>query len=152
MKLAIGDRAPDFSLPDQAGKQHSLADYAGKKLLVYFYPRADTPGCTRQSCAVRDAKSELAGLGLPVLGVSPDAPSAQLKFDEKFGLGFPLLCDTDKEMAESYGVWVEKTSYGRTSMGINRSSFLIDEKGALMGVWYGVKPEDTVPKALAAAG
>ena len=152
MKLKVGDSAPAFSLSDQSGASHSLEAYAGRKLLIYFYPKADTPGCTRQSCAVRDAKSELAGLDMDVVGVSPDGADAQGKFDEKFTLGFPLLCDTEKTMAEAYGVWVEKKNYGRTYMGINRSSFLVDEKDKLGGVWYGVKPEDTVPKALAAAG
>lgn len=149
MKLNVGDSAPAFSLEDQNGKRRSLEDYKGNKLLVYFYPKADTPGCTRQSCAVRDAKSELASQSLPVLGVSPDGLSAQKKFDDKYELGFPLLCDSEKKMAEAYGVWVEKKNYGRTYMGINRSSFLIDEKGKIIGVWRGVKPEDTLPKAFA---
>ena len=151
MKLQIGDPAPVFALADQAGTQHTLAEYAGRKLLIYFYPKADTSGCTRQSCAVRDARSDLSALAMDVVGVSPDAAPAQQKFDDKFELGFPLLCDTEKVMAQSYGVWVEKNNYGRTSMGINRSSFLVDEQGNLAGVWYGVKPEDTVPKALAVA-
>ena len=152
MKLKVGDTAPAFSLSDQSGASHSLDAYAGRKLLIYFYPKADTPGCTRQSCAVRDAKTGLSEVDMAVVGVSPDGVDAQGKFDEKFSLGFPLLCDTEKTMAEAYGVWVEKKNYGRTYMGINRSSFLVDEKGKLEGVWYGVKPEDTVPKALAAAG
>ena len=151
MKLKVGESAPTFSLPDQEGVQHSLEEYAGRKLLIYFYPKADTPGCTRQSCAVRDAKGELAGLEMDVVGVSPDAATAQKKFDDKFALAFPLLCDTENAMAEAYGVWVEKKNYGRTYMGINRSSFLVDETGKLQGVWYGVKPEETVPQALASA-
>jgi peroxiredoxin Q/BCP len=151
MKLQVGDQAPAFALADQSGKQHTLAGYAGRKLLIYFYPKADTPGCTRQSCAVRDAKTDISKLAMDVVGVSPDAAAAQQKFDDKFELGFPLLCDTEKTMAEAYDVWVEKKNYGRTYMGINRSSFLVDENGNLAGVWYGVKPEDTVPQALAAA-
>ena len=146
--LAVGQSAPAFSLPDQAGTVHSLAGYQGKKVLIYFYPRADTPGCTRQSCSVRDSLSQLKQLNVVSLGVSPDKPEAQKKFDDKFTLGFPLLADTEKQMAEAYGVWGEKKAFGKISIGIKRSSFLVDEKGTLTGVWYGVSPEDTVPNAL----
>ena len=148
MKLKVGDPAPAFSLPDQSGKNHSLADFKGKKLLVFFYPKADTPGCTRQSCSVRDNHSDLSSLGVASIGVSPDSSDAQKKFDDKFSLGFPLLADTEKTMAEAFGVWGERKKFGKVSMGINRSSFLVDEKGALAGVWYGVSPEDTVPNVL----
>ena len=150
--LQTGDPAPDFSLSDQDGAAHTLADYRGRKLLIYFYPRADTPGCTRQSCAVRDARSELEGHGVAAVGISPDTPSAQKKFDAKFELGFPLLADADHQVAEAYGVWGERKRYGRTYMGINRSSFLVDEAGSLAAVWYGVKPEATVPNVLAQVG
>lgn len=146
-----GDPAPSFSLRDQAGNIVSLSDYAGRKLLVYFYPEADTPGCTKQSCAVRDARSALSTLGVDVVGVSPDQPEDQAKFDRKYGLGFPLLADTDHAVAEAYGVWGEKTLYGRTYLGIVRSSFLIDEEGKVARAWYKVKPEDTIPIALEAA-
>ena len=148
MKLKVGDPAPAFSLPDQSGKNHSLADFKGKKLLVFFYPKADTPGCTRQSCSVRDNHSDLSSLGVASIGASPDSSGAQKKFDDKFSLGFPLLADTQKTMAEAFGVWGERKKFGKVSMGINRSSFLVDEKGALAGVWYGVSPEDTVPNVL----
>jgi peroxiredoxin Q/BCP len=114
---------------------------------LYFYPKADTPGCTTQSCAVRDARQDMKKLSVDVLGLSPDAPEDQKKFDKKYSLGFPLLADTDHAAAEAYGVWGEKTNYGKTYMGIKRSSFLVDEKGMLLRVWYNVKPEDTVPKA-----
>jgi peroxiredoxin Q/BCP len=148
--LKPGDRAPAFSLLDQEGRTVTLAQHRGRKVLLYFYPKADTPGCTTQSCAVRDARADLATLGVDVLGVSPDRPSAQAKFDQKFGLGFPLLSDRDHAVAEAYGVWGEKKTYGRTSMGIIRSSFLIDEDGRVQEAWYQVSPADTVPKARAA--
>jgi thioredoxin-dependent peroxiredoxin len=147
-ELKKGDRAPQFSLADQAGKAIALSAFKGKKVLLYFYPKADTPGCTAQSCSVRDNLSSLRKHGVEPLGVSPDAPDAQRKFDEKFSLGFPLLCDTQHTVAEAYGVWVEKSMYGKSYMGINRSSFLIDEKGAIVEAWYKVKPEDTVPNAM----
>lgn len=142
--LKIGERAPDFSLSDQQGNTRSLADYRGRKLLVYFYPRADTPGCTRQSCAIRDAQEDLSGLKVAAVGISPDTPERQKKFDDKYSLGFTLLADPERQAAEAYGVWKKRTSYGRSFMGINRSSFLIDENGSLQAVWYGVKPEATV--------
>jgi len=148
-QLKPGDKAPAFSLQDQSGKTVSLAQFKGKKLLVYFYPKANTPGCTTQSCSVRDAKPAFAKKGVAVIGVSPDKPGAQQKFDEKFGLGFPLLADIDHAMAEAYGVWGEKSMYGRKYFGIVRSSFLIDEKGTIAGAWYTVSPADTVPEAMA---
>jgi len=152
-KLKIGDPAPDFALVDQENKTVRLSDFKGRKLLLYFYPKADTPGCTKQACQIRDARTELAAGGVAALGISPDKPEAQKKFDGKYGLGFPLLSDPDHVTAETYGVWAEKTVSGKTGRGIIRSSFLIDEKGRIMGAWYQVKPEDTVPlaqKALAA--
>jgi peroxiredoxin Q/BCP len=145
--LGPGQKAPGFSLKDQNGSAVRLSDFKGRKVLVYFYPRADTPGCTTQSCAVRDARQDMKKLNVDVLGISPDTPEDQKKFDVKFSLGFPLLADTDHAVAEAYGVWGEKTNYGKTSMGIIRSSFLIDEKGAIQRAWYKVKPEETVPRA-----
>jgi thioredoxin-dependent peroxiredoxin len=145
--LQVGDPAPGFSLLDQAGETVSLSDFAGRKLLVYFYPAADTPGCTTQSCAVRDAREDLSSLGVDVVGISPDVPEDQMKFDRKFGLGFPLLADTDHAIADAYDVWGEKMNYGKTYMGIIRSAFLIDEKGKLVNTWYKVSPKDT-PKNL----
>jgi thioredoxin-dependent peroxiredoxin len=151
-RLKLGDAAPEFQLPDQHDQTVRLADFAGGKLLVYFYPRANTPGCTRQACSIRDAREELADLGLAVVGISPDAPAKQQKFDDKYNLAFPLLADPDHRVAEAYGVWAEKTSYGKKSMGVIRSSFLIDAAGKIVAAWYGVKPEDTVPKAQKALG
>ena len=111
--LKINDVAPDISLSDQDGKIHSLSDYNGNKLLVYFYPRADTPGCTRQSCAVSEAKLQFAELNVSAIGISPDVPESQKKFDEKFELGFPLLSDPDHKVSTAYGVWVERNMYGK---------------------------------------
>ncbi len=146
-QLNIGDPAPDFALADQEGNTVKLSDFQGKKLLLYFYPKADTPGCTKQACQIREARSELADLGVDAVGISPDQPGAQKKFDGKYGLGFPLLSDPDHAAAQAYGAWGEKSMYGKKSMGIIRSSFLIDEQGKIMGTWYKVKPEDTVPLA-----
>ena len=146
-KLETGDQAPPFALSDQHGATVRLDDFRGRKLLVYFYPEADTPGCTTQSCDVRDHLQELAELGLDVVGISPDEPAKQLAFDEKFSLGFPLLADTDHAVAEAWGTWGEKQLYGKTYIGITRSSFLIDEQGRVVRAWYRVKADQTVPKA-----
>jgi peroxiredoxin Q/BCP len=149
-QLKVGDRAPAFSLLDQDGNNVSLSDFKGQKILIYFYPKADTPGCTKQSCSVRDSAKDLAKLGVVPLGISPDEPEKQKKFDDKFNLGFTLLCDTDHKTAKAYGAWGEKTNYGRTYEGIIRSSFLIDEEGHISRIWYKVKPLDTVPEAIKA--
>lgn len=151
--LKQGDPAPPFELPDQHGHVVRLSDLRGRKVLVYFYPKADTTGCTIQSSSVRDARGELEALGVEALGISPDRPPAQAAFDAKYGLGFPLLSDPDHAVAEAYGVWGEKaTVSGQPSIGISRSSFLIDEDGRILEAWHPVAPEDTVPKALAALG
>jgi peroxiredoxin Q/BCP len=148
--LRPGDPAPAFALLDQHGSAVRLDGFRGRKLLVYFYPEADTPNCTTQSCAVRDHRQELAGVGTEAVGISPDLPQKQLAFDEKFGLGFPLLSDPDHAVADAWGTWGEKTRDGRTFMGIVRSSFLVDEEGRIERAWYDVKAEDTIPNALAA--
>ena len=148
--LQPGDPAPPFELLDQDSKPVGLADFAGRKLLVYFYPKASTPGCTAQSCAVRDALPDLTKAGTAAVGISPDAPKTQAKFDLKHELGFPLLSDSGHSVAEAYGVWGEKSMYGKKYMGVTRSSFLIDEEGRIQEAWYKVSPGDTVPKALAA--
>ncbi len=148
-QLAIGDRAPAFTLLDQQGAKVKLSEFRGRKVIVYFYPKADTPGCTTQSCELRDHRKELTKLGAEVLGISPDAPAKQAKFDAKYDLGFPLLADEDHTVAEKFGVWAEKSMYGRKYMGIVRSAFVIDEKGKIAGAFYKVSPKDTVPKTKA---
>ncbi|HZD80920.1 MAG TPA: thioredoxin-dependent thiol peroxidase [Actinomycetota bacterium] len=148
-ELRRGDRAPDFTLEDQHGKEVSLSNSRGHTVLVYFYPAADTPGCTTQSCAVRDARVDLSGLDVDVVGISPDLPDAQTAFDRKYSLGFPLLSDPDHAVAEAWGVWGERVrSTGERVMSIIRSSFLVDEEGRIREAWYKIAPEDTVPRAL----
>ena len=149
-KLKQGDTAPDFSLQDQQGNTVRLSDFAGQKLLVYFYPKADTPGCTKQACSVRDSRPDLAEAGIAAVGISPDQPKDQKKFEDKYSLNFPLLSDPDHKAAEAYGVWGEKSMFGKKSMGIIRSSFLVDEKGKILDARYKVQPLETVPKALEA--
>lgn len=149
-RLEVGEPAPDFALEDQSGRTVRLSDFRGRKLLVYFYPRADTPGCTKQACSVRDSKDELAALGLDAVGISPDKPGAQQRFDSKYGLGFPLLSDPDRAVAQAWGAYGEKKSRGRTTTGIIRSSFVVDEQGRIAQASYEVKPDATVPNARAA--
>jgi thioredoxin-dependent peroxiredoxin len=150
--LTRGAIAPPFALRDQKGNTVKLEDFRGRTLLVYFYPKADTPGCTTQSCSVRDAREDLASLGVDVVGISPDEPDAQAAFDGKFSLGFPLLSDPDHAVADAWGVWGEKSMYGNVYMGVIRSSFLLDEEGRIREAFYKVSPKDTVPKARKALG
>jgi peroxiredoxin Q/BCP len=147
--LTAGEKAPVFEAMDQDGNPVSLNDFTGKKVLVYFYPKADTPGCTTQSCAVEAARNDFSKSGTVVIGVSPDNQEDQKKFAKKYGLNFPLLCDEDHSIAEDYGVWGEKKMFGNTYMDIIRSSFLIDETGKITEAWYKVSPKDTVPFAKA---
>ncbi|MGH9382205.1 MAG: thioredoxin-dependent thiol peroxidase [Thermoanaerobaculia bacterium] len=146
--LKPGDEAPAFTLRDQHERPVSLSDFRGRKVLVFFYPKADTPGCTVQACGLRDVSGEIGDT--VVLGISPDAPDAQKAFDAKFGLGFPLLADEEHAVAESYGAWGERSLYSRTYMGVIRSAFLVDEEGRLTEAWPGITPEDTPTKLLAA--
>ena len=145
--LKPGDKAPAIKLSDQSGNTVKLSDFKGRKVLVYFYPKADTPGCTTQACELRDNMKSFGDTA--VLGISPDKPAKQAKFDEKYGLGFPLLADEDHAVAEKYGVWGEKVNYGKKYMGIIRSAFVVDEKGKIAGAFYKVSPKDTVPKTKA---
>ncbi|MCU0663627.1 MAG: thioredoxin-dependent thiol peroxidase [Myxococcota bacterium] len=145
-KLEKGDIAPDFALLDQDGQTVKLSDHRGQKVVLYFYPRADTPGCTRQSCSVRDALPDLSRLGVQAFGISPDKSERQKKFDDKYGLRFPLLSDLDYSVATAYGAFGEKKLYGKTALGITRCAFVIDEQGKLLATFYKIKPEDTVPK------
>ncbi|HEX3424540.1 MAG TPA: thioredoxin-dependent thiol peroxidase [Acidimicrobiales bacterium] len=152
-RLSVGRPAPTFTLPDQSGQPVSLAGLAGRRVLVYFYPKADTPGCTTQACGLRDILDQVGDTA--ILGVSPDSPAKQAKFDQKYSLGFPLLADVDHTVAEAYGVWTQKSMYGRTYMGIERSAFLVGPSGDLEQVWYKISPKDTPTKlldALAASG
>jgi thioredoxin-dependent peroxiredoxin len=150
--LAVGDKAPAFTLLDQNGDKVRLSQFKGRKVVVYFYPKADTPGCTQQSCNLRDAMPNFKKLGVDVIGISPDKPEKQKKFDDKYRLKFPLLADEDHAVAEAWGVWGEKSLYGKKFMGIVRSAFVVDEKGKLAGVFYKVSPKDTVPKVKGVLG
>ena len=149
-QLTPGDKAPDFTLLDQNGEKVRLKDFRGRRVLAYFYPKADTPGCTTQACELRDASPRIGDTA--VLGISPDPPKRQAKFDEKYGLGFPLLADEDHSVAEAYDVWTEKSMYGRKYMGILRSAFLVDENGKIAEAWYKVSPKDTATNLVKSLG
>ncbi len=151
-QLEEGDRAPDFALKDQNGETVKLSDYAGKKVLVYFYPKAGTPGCTKQACAVRDARADLSGLGVEAVGISPDPGGKLQQFDSKNSLGFTLLSDEDHAVAEQWGAWGEKSMFGKKYEGVIRSAFLVDEEGAIIKAFYKISPRKTVPSALTALG
>ena len=148
--LKTGDKAPALSLLDQNSKKVALKDFANIKVLLYFYPKADTPGCTVQSCLLRDIRKDIGKTA--IIGVSPDEPAQQLKFDKKFDLGFTLLADTEHKVAKAYKVWKKKSMYGREYMGIERSAFLIDEKGKILHAWYKISPKDTPTNLLEALG
>jgi len=150
MTLKAGDPAPDFALPDQTGGTVRLADLRGRKVLVYFYPKADTPGCTAQSCGLRDVRGQIGETA--IIGISRDKPAAQKKFDEKYQLGFPLLSDEDHAVADAYGAWGERSMYGKKYMGIVRSAFLIDEDGKVAEAWPRISPKDTPTNLLNALG
>ena len=149
-KLEVGDKAPAFALKDQHGELVRLSGFKGQRVVVYFYPKADTPGCTTQSCNLQDAFPQLKKLNAAVVGISPDAVEKQAKFADKYGLKFQLLADTEHKVAEAWGVWGEKMNYGRKYMGIVRSAFVVDPKGKIAGAFYKVSPKDTVPKVTAA--
>ena len=142
MKLSVGDKAPDFEVPDQDGIAHKLSDYLGRKLVIYFYPKDDTPGCTAQACNLRDNYYDLRQKGYEVIGVSVDDEKSHQKFIKKFELPFTLLADTDKKMVEAYGVWQEKNMYGRKYMGTMRYTFIIDEKGYIQDIITKVDTKD----------
>lgn len=150
--LKEGDKAPDFSLPADGGKTVSLADYKGKKLVLYFYPKDNTPGCTQESCDFRDNLTAFDKGGVAVLGISKDSVEKHDKFKEKHGLNFPLLSDEKGTMCEDYGVWTEKNMYGKKFMGIERSTFLIDETGIIRRIWRKVKVKDHAAEVLKEAG
>ncbi len=137
-----GDQAPDFALPDQDGRPVKLSDFRGAPVVVYFYPKADTSGCTTQACGVRDHRADYAQAGATVLGISPDPVAKIKKFDDKHDFGFPLLADEDHAVAEAYGVWVEKSMYGRKYMGNERTTFIVDPDGKVATVLRKVKPAE----------
>ena len=149
MTLKIGDAAPDFTLPDQDGRAVRLSDLRGRQVIVYFYPKDDTPGCTTQACGFRDAFPRITDANAIVLGISPDDAKSHVRFRAKQNLPFTLLSDVDHAVAELYGVWGERSLYGRTFMGIVRSHFVIDPNGILSDVQIKVSPKDSVAFALA---
>ena len=146
----VGDAAPEFELQDTDSQTVRLRDLRGKKVVLYFYPRDDTPGCTVEACSFRDNISALTEAGALVYGVSADDVASHGKFTSKFDLNFPLLADTERTTVQDYGVWVERKRFGRTSMGIQRATFLIDEEGRIAKVWATVKPELHVAQVLEA--
>jgi peroxiredoxin Q/BCP len=149
--LEVGDKAPAFTTTDQDGDEVSLRNFKGKKVVVYFYPKDDTPGCTKEACSFRDGWSKFRRKGVAVLGVSVDDEKSHRNFADKFSLPFRLLADADKEIVKAYGVWGEKSMYGRKYMGTHRVTYLVDEKGKIAAVWPKVKPENHAEEVLAAA-
>ena len=148
-QLKIGQKAPAFALPNQDGKIMKLSDFKGKKVVLYFYPKDDTPGCTKESCAFRDGLDEIHDSGAVVLGISGDSVDSHKKFAKKFNLNFPLLSDEKKTVLQAYGVWKEKSLYGRKFMGIERTTFIIDEQGKLDDIFQKVKVDGHLEEVLA---
>ena len=148
--ITPGTRAPSFSLLNQHGATVTSASLAGRRMLLFFYPKANTPGCTQQACGLRDVAAEVGDT--LIVGVSPDKPAAQKKFDDKYTLGYDLLADTEHTLAEAYGVWKLKKNYGKEYMGIERSAFLIGADGKVEQAWYKISPKDTPLKLLEALG
>lgn len=151
MALEAGDRLPEFTLPTDGGGTMSAADLRGRRTVLYFYPRDDTPGCTREAHAFRDHLAQFAAAGIAVIGVSTDSAASHDKFKAKHGLNFPLIADPDAELARAFGVWVEKNMYGKKSMGVERSTFLIDANGTIARVWRKVKVDGHARAVLDAA-
>ena len=150
MPAEEGTAAPDFTLTSDSGDPVSLSSFRGRPVIVYFYPKDDTPGCTKQACGIRDAWGEFERSGAVVLGVSPDSEGSHVKFKQKFDLPFTLLADPEHSTAEAYGVWVEKSMYGKKYMGVERSTFVIDADGTVVKVMRKVKPETHTDEVLAA--
>jgi len=149
--LSPGDKAPDFTLLDQHGNEVTLSELVKHGgVFLYFYPKADTPGCTTQACGLRDVMPQVTAANAAVVGISPDKPAKQQKFDEKYGLGFPLLSDEDHATADAYGAWGERSMYGKKYMGIVRSAFLVDENGKIAEAWPKISPKDTPANLLKA--
>ncbi len=148
--LEIGTKAPEFTLPDQNGEPHSLSDYRGEKVILYFYPRDNTPGCSKQACAFGELYPQFREKGAVVLGVSKDSVASHKKFEEKYGLPFTLLSDVEKEVIRAYDVWKEKKNYGKVSMGVVRTTYLIDENGVIVKAFDKVKAADNPTQMLGA--
>ena len=146
--LEVGTKAPEFTLPDQDGSNVSLSDYLGKKVVLYFYPRDNTPGCSRQACAFAKSYDGFKRKDIVVIGVSKDSVASHQKFAEKYGLPFILLSDLERQAIEAYGVWQEKKSYGKVSMGVVRTTYIIDEKGVIEKVMAKVKPDTNAAEIL----
>ena len=146
--LEIGTKAPAFTLPDQNGKAHSLSDYAGKKVILYFYPKDNTPGCTKQACGFADRYPQFLEKGAVVLGVSKDSVSSHNNFEQKYALPFPLLSDPEKEVIQAYDVWKEKKNYGKVSLGVVRTTYLIDENGIIIKAMGNVKAAENPERML----
>lgn len=151
-KLEAGTQAPTFTLPDQDNQLVSLDDFKGRRVLVYFYPKDDTPGCTREACQFNDNLHAFQRADVPVLGISPDDAASHQRFRSKYGLAFPLLSDPDHQVLEAYDAWGEKTLYGKTSVGVLRSTFLIDQDGKIARAWYNVKADGHAARVLAEIG
>jgi peroxiredoxin Q/BCP len=149
MPIQSGITAPDFSLPDETGKSRSLSEFLGRPLILYFYPKDDTPGCTTEACNFRDDYSQYTQAGVSIVGVSPDTIQSHTKFKAKYGLPFPLLADPEHQVCELYGVWGTKKNYGREYQGVFRTTFLIDEKGKILRVFEKVKPAEHSEEVLA---
>ena len=148
-KLEAGDKAPDFTLPDQDGTDVALSDFAGRSVVVYFYPADDTPGCTKEACQFNENLSAFSKSGATVLGISPDGEAKHVKFRTKYDLSFPLLCDPGHRAMEAYGAWGEKTLYGKKTVGTIRSTFLIGPDGRITRAWYNVRADGHAEKVLA---
>ena len=148
--IEAGAEAPGFTLSDSDGNRVTLSDLRGSPVVLYFYPRDDTPGCTAEACAFRDRREQLSGLGVKILGVSPDDAESHQKFRDKFALNFPLLVDTEHKVAEKYGAWREKVRFGKPSMGIQRSTFLIDAQGVVRKAWKNVSVDGHDEEVIAA--
>ncbi len=148
MTLNVGDLAPDFTLPDQDGSETTLSALRGQNVVLFFYPKADTPGCTLEACAFSEAKTDFDGKDAVLLGISPDTSADQLKFASKYGLKMKLMADSNHEVAEKYGVWGEKSMYGKTYLGVDRTTFIIDAEGRLVHIFQKVKPDGHAAEVL----
>ena len=150
--LQPGTKAPDFTLPDQNGTMHSLKDYRGKKVILYFYPKDNTSGCTKQACGFSERYPHFREKGVEILGVSKDSVESHKRFEEKYGLAFPLLADPERKVIEAYGVWKEKVNYGKVTMGLVRTTYLIDEEGTIIKAFGKVKAAENPAQMLAELG